>query len=281
VASDDFFTLAALQLIPSQQLSDTITTIDSLIKSLISQEIKPDCIVLPEYCFGSVPEWKIAGVKGEDYFLQVWEKISSLCRKHRVAMVAGSMPYKTHEGMWHNRSYLFSSRGKVLGEYDKQRPFRMEKKLGLQPGDRTPIFKLGQLRLAILVCADLWSAWIVQQVASKIDFLAVPTMTTVLDEQLIGYGRWAWQSLVAVRSKEFTVPIMSADQAIRSPVPGTFTCGASCIADPSHRFRAGEESSKQALKVTQPTSRTALVSTISKKKIEEYRSYRRDVGLRD
>ncbi len=248
---------------------------------MISQEFTPDCVVLPEYCFGSVPEWRLAGVKGEDYYLQVWEQVSRLCHKHRVAIVAGSIPFKTPEGKWRNRSYLFSSRGKVIGEYDKQRPFRMEKKLGLEPGNRTPIFEHNQFNIAILVCADLWDARIVNQVAREVDFLAVPTMTTVLDEELIGYGRWAWQSLVAVRSKEFTVPIVSADQAIRSPVSGTFTCGASCIADPAHRFSTGENPSKQALKVAQPTSRTALVSTISAKKLEAYRSYRRDVGLLD
>lgn len=281
MTSKDSFTLAALQLIPSSQLSDTITTIDKLIKPLVSQESKPDCIVLPEYCFGSVQEWKLAGAKGKDYYLQVWKAVSRLCQKHRIDMVAGSMPYKTHEGMWRNRSFLISSTGKVVGEYDKQRPFRMEKKLGLEPGNRTLIFELDKLRLAILICADLWSARIVQQVAREADFIAVPTMTTVLDEQYIGYGRWAWQSLVAVRSKEFTLPIISADQAIHSPVPGTFTCGASCIADPSHRFSTGEDPSTQALKVTKPKSHTVLVSTISKKKLEEYRSYRREVGLQD
>ncbi len=281
MTSEDFITLAALQLIPSSSLSGTITTIDSLINSLVSQEIKPDCVVLPEYCFGSVQEWKLAKVKGKDYHLQVWEQISRLCHKHRVAIVAGSMPYKTAEGKWRNRSYLFSSRGKVLGEYDKRRPFRTEKKLGLEPGNRTPVFELDKLHLAIIICSDLWDARILMQVAREVDFLAVPTMTTVLDEHLIGYGRWAWQSLVAVRSKEFALPIMSADQSVRSPFPGTFSCGATCIADPSHRFSTGEDPGTQALKVAQPTSRTALVSRISKKKLEEYRSYRREVGLFD
>jgi predicted amidohydrolase len=281
MTSEEFISLAALQFSPSPNLPDTIKTIDSLISSIISKNQKPDCVVLPEYCFGTVREWKLAEVKGEDYYLLVWDEVSRLCQKHRVTMVAGSLPYKTPKGQWRNRSYLVSAEGKVLGEYDKQRPFRTEKLLGLEPGNQTPIFEVGPLRLAILVCADLWSAKIVQQVATEADFLAVPTMTTVLDDQFIEYGRWAWQSLVAVRSKEFTVPIVSADQAVRSPTPGTFTCGASCIADPSHRFSDGEAPTVQALKVSQPTSHTILLSAIPKKKLEEYRSYRREVGLRD
>ena len=275
--SKGHLTLAALQFTPSPSLTETITDIGKLVSHLISQGYTPDCIVLPEYAFGTLRNWKEEG--WEEQLLQVKKAISSLCQEYHVPIVAGSVPYKTRRNRWRNRSYLFSSDGRVIGVYDKQRPFRTEILMGLEPGKRTPIFKLAHLRLAILLCSDLWFPGLVRQASKDADFIAVPAMTTVLNQRHIAYGRWAWHSLVVVRSKENAIPIVSADHAVGVYTSGIYTCGASCIADPSHRFDDEEGPHTQALKVADPKSQAAIVSTISQESIEEYKAYRRRVGL--
>ncbi len=279
MSSKDNFTLAALQLKPSKKVSTTITAIDTLIVSLTSQDIIPNCIVLPEYIFGTLQDWKDKEKQSEEQSARIINAISELCKQHSVAIVAGSIPHKTFGDQWRNRSYIFAADGNLIGFYDKQRPFRSEKFMGLDPGKHTPIFELPQLRLGVLICADLWFPEIIYEIRGKVDFIAVPTMTTVLNSNHIDYGRWNWQSLVAVRAKEYTVPIVSADHAEWEYVSGVFTCGASCIADSSHRFSSDEGPYKQTLKVAQQTTQTTVVSTISRKAVKAYQGYRKDVGL--
>lgn len=278
MSSKEQFTLAAFQLAPATTLKPTITTIEELISSLEPQA-KPDCIVLPEYTFGTLRDWKDPKQDGDKQLAQIRKSIGELCRRHKVAMVAGSVPTQTPEKRWRNRSHIFAADGSITGNYDKQHPFRSEKFMGLEPGNQTPTFEVSGLRLAVLICSDLWFPDIIHQAAPKVDFVAVPTMTTVLNKDHTAYGRWTWHTLVEIRAKENVVPIVSADQLAREYLPGVFTCGASCIADPSYRFTTDEGPYSQALRVATQERATAVVSTISKEAIGAYREYRRDIGL--
>ncbi len=278
--SGENLTLTALQFSPTFQLKEAFSLLQKLVKSVASQSNKPDCIVLPEYAFGTYQEWIESNRDTLDQFHQICDQISELCQRFQVAIVAGSVPYKGPEGTWLNRSHLFSKSGDLIGTYDKQHPFRTEKRLGIGVGTHTPIFQLGKFSMAILICSDLWYPAILQEISSKIDFVAVPTMTTVLDSTHTTYGRWAWHSLVAVRAKENTLPIVSADQTAGEFRQGIYTCGASCIADPSHRFSNDESPHRQALKITNSNMTGGISSTISMKAVQEYRKYRQEVGLR-
>jgi len=273
--------LAVLQIEPSANLSDTFLQIETLLSHAFSKEEFLDCVTLPEYAFGTFREWATSKQDIDELTERVQKGIGDLAKKHKVPIVAGSMPYQTKQNQWRNRCFVFSEEGKILGFYDKHYPFRAEKKLGLEPGTERPIFRIKKLRMAVLICSDLWYHDLVSQIAPQIDFLTVPTMTTVLNDQYIRYGQWAWQSLVSVRSKEYTIPIVSADQASREYFPGVYTCGGSCIADPSYRFSNEEGPPTQALKTTTDEKSQYITSTISLKAIREYAGYRREVGLRE
>ncbi len=272
--------LAALQIEPAVNLSDTFLQIETLLKRACSELDSLDCIVLPEYAFGTFREWTTTKPDSDEITFKIQKRISQLAKTLEVPIVAGSVPFQTETNQWRNRSFVISSTGKILGSYDKQHPFRAEKRLGLEPGTELPIFKLGSLLMAVLICSDLWYHDLISQLAQKVDFLAVPTMTTVLDKHHISYGRWAWHSLVSVRSKEYTLPIVSTDQASREYAPGVYTCGGSCIADPSFRFTNAEAPSTQALRITFDEKSHCVTSEISLKAVREYSAYRRDVGLR-
>jgi predicted amidohydrolase len=278
MSSKEQFTLAAFQLAPAGTVKSTVAEIESLMSSVLSGA-KPDCIVLPEYAFGTLRDWQETKRDADTQRVQMQTAIGRLCRRYGVTMIAGSMPTQTPEKRWRNRSYLFAADGSVVGSYDKHHPFRTERFMGLEPGEQTPTFEVSELRLAILICSDLWFPELVRQVARKVDIVAVPTMTTVLDRVHTVYGRWTWHTLVETRAKENVVPIVSADQVTRECLPGVYTCGASCIADPSYRFTADEGPYSQALRVASQDQATAVVSTVAKEAISAYREYRRDVGL--
>jgi len=281
MGSKETLKLAALQITPSSNLSDTFLQIQTLLAQAYSEMDALDCVVLPEYAFGTFREWASTKQDSDQLTAQIQTRISKLAKHHKVFVVAGSVPYQTDTNQWRNRSFIISSTGKIIGSYDKHHPFRAEKRLGLEPGTQLPSFKIGNLRLGVLICSDLWYHDTASQLASKVDFLAVPAMTTVLDKQHIRYGQWTWQSLVAVRSKEFTIPIISTDQASREYAPSIFTCGGSCIADPSVRFSDIEGAHIQALRIAPDEKSHLITSHISLKAVREYAAYRHDVGLRE
>ena len=115
--------------------------------------------------------------------------------------------------------------------------------------------------------------------ASQVDFIAVPVMTTVLNPHQTFYARWTWHSLVTTRAKENVVPIICADHPEREYANGVYTSGASCIADPTHRFNNEEGPYSQALKLMEPRKEGFIITQITKESIYQYRMYRRDVGL--
>ena len=277
----DTLTLAALQIEPSENLTDTCLQIEHLTEQAVADTSKIDCLVLPEYAFGTFREWSTSNVDNHQLIELVHKAISDLAKSHNLTIIAGSVPYRTDQSQWRNRSFLFSPSGKIIGSYDKQHPFRAEKRLGLEAGTETPVFHFQDIRIAILICSDLWYHDLLTLVADEADFIAVPTMTTVLKREHIPYGLWVWQSLVAVRSKEYTIPMVSADQAVREYAPGVFTCGASCIADPSHRFTEREGSHTQALKIAASPGSNYIISQLSRSALHEYSQYRREVGLRE
>ncbi len=276
----DRITLAALQIEPQPKLDDTILQIQRLLEAFLSHQQDLSCVVLPEYAFGTFHEWTTNKRESDLITIQIQDAIKDLAKQHQVPIVAGSVPHQNKDGHWRNRSFIVSAKGQVLGSYDKQHPFRAEKLLKLEPGTETPTFQLNNLKMAVLICSDLWYHDILEQVAPQVDFIAIPTMTTVLDAKHIQYGQWAWQSLVTVRAKEYTIPIVSADQASREYTSGVFTCGGSCIADPSYRFTNEEGHKTQALRMPPDEKTHCIISQISVKAIGAYAAYRREVGLR-
>jgi predicted amidohydrolase len=281
MSSNETLTLVALQIEASTNLSDTLLQIQALLDQARTANETIDCALLPEYAFGTFREWATTKQDSDHLTASIQTAIGQLAQQNRVAIVAGSMPYQTEQKTWRNRSFIFSKSGELVGSYDKQHPFRVEKRLGLEPGTECPSFKLNGHNMAVLICSDLWYHDLLVQVVSTIDFLVVPTMTTVLNNQHIKYGQWAWQSLVGVRSKEYTIPIVSADQAAREYAPGIFTCGGSCVADPSYRFSNNEGPITQALRIPSNEKSTYISSTIDLQAVKKYAAYRRDVGLRE
>ena len=280
MGSRDTLTLVALQIKPTENLTETCLQIQNLMEQVLAETATIDCLVLPEYAFGTFREWSTNKNENHQLIEFVHDTMSDLAKTHNLAVVAGSVPYWTKETQWRNRSFLIAPSGKIMGSYDKQHPFRAEKRLGLEPGTDTPVFHIQDTHLAILICSDLWYHDLLTLIAEKSDFIAVPTMTTVLNREHIPYGLWTWQSLVAVRAKEYTIPIVSADQAVREYAPGVFTCGGSCIADPSYRFTGREGPYSQALKIAASSNSNYIISQLSRSALDEYTQYRREVGLR-
>ncbi|MFW9830740.1 MAG: carbon-nitrogen hydrolase family protein, partial [Candidatus Thorarchaeota archaeon] len=166
MSHQDKLNLAALQITPTSNLSDTLLQITTLIERAQRDLIGLDCIVLPEYTFGTFREWTVMKTDSDKLVQQILQAMSKIACQYKIHIVAGTLPFQTKKKHWRNRSFLISASGDIMGAYDKQHPFRAEKIVDLEPGTQTPIFQLGPFQMAILICSDLWFHNLVAKIAS-------------------------------------------------------------------------------------------------------------------
>lgn len=247
-------------------------------KEIIEQKLKEQewttdftFITLPEYAFGNRRSYS------EETLLKLKSELANFTQEHECYLIAGSYAHP-QDDTWFNRSLIFDPQGINQYYYDKTHPFNYEKKSGVSPGVNRNVFKINDLKVKLLICSDLWFPEEIRSLQDeKIDLILVPAMAVVKKQSLVNYGQTLWHSLALTRSKENVIPLVVSDWAIQ-PVRDSYTCGSSCIIDPSVRWQDETEESRSFNKFTTATE-GALVSVISRNAILEYQAYRREVGL--
>jgi omega-amidase len=115
---------------------------------------KPDLLVLPEmwntgYALDRIGE--LADPHGE----RTKSVISAYCRKHEIAVIAGSIAEKRGEGVT-NTIHVFDRGGQETAEYSKIHLFRlMNEHLHLQAGERRGQFDFEGTPAAAMICYDI------------------------------------------------------------------------------------------------------------------------------
>lgn len=116
--------------------------------------LKPDLVIFPEYA--------LTGPLYSNYQLSfkknnlIFNKLSLLAEKFNVNLIPGSF-IRTTRNKRYNSTCFVSSKGKILGFYDKRYLWSSEKRY-LEKGSNTKIFKTKIGRIAIQICADLHSS---------------------------------------------------------------------------------------------------------------------------
>ena len=247
-------------------------------KELISKQLEKTTvqtdftfICLPEYAFGNKSNYSKKNIS----FMH--EELSSFAQEKNSFIIAGSYAFPENN-TWFNRSFVFDNQGKNSYYYDKTHPFNYELKNGISPGINRNIFTAKGLKIKILICADLWFPEEIRNLKNeKIDLIIVPSMAVVKNIKLVNYGKSLWHSLALIRSKENVIPLMVSDWAVQ-PIRGSFTCGSSCIINPSIRWN-DETEEKEAFNKFENDIDGAISSIISKSAILDYQKYRIEVGL--
>lgn len=125
------------------------------VRRLVSEAVSlcsPDIIVLPElwstgYALEQVVE--LADEQGDARFLV------GLAREHGLAFAGGSV-LAAADGKVFNRAQVIDREGRYVASYDKVHLFRlMEEDRYLAPGTSTPLFELGGMPCASVICYDI------------------------------------------------------------------------------------------------------------------------------
>jgi predicted amidohydrolase len=143
---------------------------------------------LPEAFGGAPAEHDPAASQRARQFL------AELAGSSHAHVVGGTVGYQDSQGRNWNACFVVDRRGRQVGCYRKQRLFGAERQVrvaGQEPG----LFDLDGLRVAVLICADLWFPELLRPLIDRADVLCVPAKTTVPARRHVPYARRLWHSL--------------------------------------------------------------------------------------
>jgi len=143
----------------------------------VARQENCDIILFPEWFLSFNTEELTNVMKGTDaggMFKNISEKItgtsvkeiSSIARDHSIHVV-GSFLLHDDAGKVSNTALLFDRKGKIAGRYDKYQVNPLEKRKGINPGKKLPVFKLDFGTVALMVCNDIYFPEIARLYAAK------------------------------------------------------------------------------------------------------------------
>lgn len=135
-------------------VAHNIQTVQSKLKEAVSQQPKPDVIVLPEmwntgYALTEINE--LAEFEGK----QINEMLSAFAKEHHVNVIAGSIAEKREAGVY-NTIYAFNREGNKITDYSKLHLFRlMDEEKYLQAGEKLGQLSIDGIAAGMMICYDI------------------------------------------------------------------------------------------------------------------------------
>lgn len=202
---------------PDENIKKTVQQIELAAKK------QPDIIVLPElwttgYALDRLEE--IGDAEGE----RIKELMSSLAKKHRVNIVAGSIAKKTPQGIF-NTMFAFNRNGEQISEYSKLHLIRlMQEEKFISPGTSRGNFLMEDIPAAGVICYDIrFPEWIRTHVLNGAKIIFVPAEWPA---QRLAH----WRSLLIARAIENQCYVVACNR-VGSDDNNTFA-GHSMVIDP-------------------------------------------------
>ena len=275
-SSDEIRVITLQPKIELHNLRKNLKNYNNLIQEKLDKIDNIDIICFPEYWNGLR-----INSSSDNTFLTSIAFLKDVAQTYSAWIVGGSL-ITEEENEFYNRSFLINPKGKIIGKYDKNRLFGYEKTQEITSGKSQLKWNVGNFRVGIRICNDLWNLNLTQDLISKeIDICFVPALTVVSEEALTSYGQYIWHNLAFIRAKEGAMAIVVSDTAKSVLSDPYWSTSASCIADPSQKFTNLEPRGKNMLKTIESGGSGIITKTISLRQIQEQRTYRKTVGLLD
>lgn len=135
---------------------------------------RPDFVCLPEYWLidNTVEDHHRAAVRGPEYT----EYLTRLSEELATCLVAGTIVEADGDRLY-NTCFVIN-KGEVLGRYRKRFPLPGERGSGLLPGNESLVLNIEGLRVAPLICGDVFHPELYDELADhKTDIIFVPTVS--------------------------------------------------------------------------------------------------------
>lgn len=197
--------------------------VSELLDQAVSQNPKPDVIVLPEMWNTGYALEQIHDLADEQGTRTI-ELLSRFSSRHQVQIVGGSVAEKSAKGV-RNTTYVFDREGRRMAEYSKMHLFRlMEEEKYLQAGDQLAVADLDRLKCGFSICYDIRFPEMVRSLAlqgAKALFVPAEWPNPRLEH---------WRTLLMARAIENQMFVIACNRMGESN--GTTFFGHSMVIDP-------------------------------------------------
>jgi predicted amidohydrolase len=189
--------------------------------ALLSSQIEPrrDDIVL-------LPERVMLTTAPEDYA----HAMRTLAAELGCTLVGGSH-HEARGSALVNTGMAVAADGRVLGRYEKVRPYGAER-ANVVPGTMPTVLEIGGKRVLVLICADFWFSDLVVFAPHPLDLVLVPALS-VSRKPSPEYSRALWRHLAIARAYELGAYVGVSDWGHPSELPVLSTSGVGGLADPT------------------------------------------------
>lgn len=216
--------LSAMQLCSSTDIENNLSIIDGLLAQITNQasqykEPIDHLVVLPECClhFGGKDSAQLDVAKQTTKSNKLRLSFSALAKKHKVNLVAGTIPILTEVGdKFTNSSCFFDPDGEIISQYDKIHLFdvtvsdatkQYQESRYTQAGNQLNVVNTPFANIGLSVCFDLRFPSLFQQLTQAgANIITVPSAFTKVT------GKAHWQTLLQARAIENQVYIVAAGQ---------------------------------------------------------------------
>lgn len=168
-----------------------------------------DLLILPEYFWLETEDETHRDAL--DHFESSREKLAELSQILDCTVVGGTMVEPTAEegdANWHNTSFVFQ-KGRQLGFYRKQRLMPGEAKGGAVPGNEILVIEVEEIRVAPVICADVFDPDIFHALAeAEVDLITAPVASPYLPEDTIESKLQRDREIFVDRSQRAKAPIV-------------------------------------------------------------------------
>jgi predicted amidohydrolase len=203
----------------SHELTRNFDRVRRLVKPLRSQFEPKDILLLPE----------LAG--GESGRVEYDNFTSDLAIGLRCYVVAGSH-HEQRRSAQVNCGAVADPAGKIICRYEKLRPYGVESKLGIAPGNLTGHFDIDGCQVLVFICADFWySEVFLSCLKLRPDIILVPTFS-ISSRSAPCAARSLWKSMAVSRAYEFGVYVGISDWGYPSEYQGLKSSSVAGLADP-------------------------------------------------
>lgn len=244
--------LSALQLTSVPDVDENLATIDKLLSTL--EVVNEHIVVLPECClfFGGEEKAQLELAKQAEHSDYLQKKLANLARKHKVYLVAGTIPKLASLDKFTNTSCVFSPSGQLLASYQKMHLFDVNvadttkvyfESSYTQAGKTLGHVDLGFAHLGLSVCYDLRFPELYRALRQQgVNIFTVPSAFTEHT------GKAHWQALLQARAIENQCYIIAAGQQGKH-TNGRITWGHSMVISPWGEILASKAEGEGSISV--------------------------------
>lgn len=198
--------------------TDSQAVLREQVSNLKGRLSSDDILLLPEH-------WEPRHDRGA--YVELVRELAQTAGCH----VVGGSQHEQRGDHYVNSGVVVDSLGAIVGTYEKQRPYAIERSK-VRPGLACGEVVVGGRNVTVMICADVWFSDLFNRIESAPDVLLVPALS-VTRHSSRDYSASLWRHLAVSRAYEFGTFVGIADWSAHSDLGDLRAAGVAGLANPT------------------------------------------------